>query len=142
MAGHASLRLVVAPPMFPRLASSLAIAAFALGIGALFVAGTGSVVGCLDADGGGTSSSGGGATDAGEGGTSSAADAGLVWGCADNGTSCYCYSPAPAEYTQTSCISYACCITTVSNGQHACQCTNDSPCSSTDTSAVRVASCP
>jgi hypothetical protein len=117
----------------------LAVVTVLLGFALLGTANTG----CLDAAEGGTSGSGGSSsTDAGEGGTQAAADAGLVWGCADNGTQCNCYSPAPSEFTQTGCIQYACCVATVSNGLHGCQCTNDSVCSSTDTSAVRVAACP
>ncbi len=98
--------------------------------------------GCLDVAEGGPGAGRGGPTDAGEGGASSTADAGLVWGCADNGTQCNCYSPAGSEFTQTACVHYTCCVATVSNGQHGCQCTNDSPCASTDPSAVRVAACP
>lgn len=116
----------------------LAVAILGAGVALL---GTGNG-GCLDVAEGGASSGGGSRSDAGEGGTVSAADAGLVWGCADNGTQCNCYSPAPAEFTQTSCIQYACCVATVSNGTHGCQCTSDSPCASSDPSAVRVTTCP
>lgn len=96
--------------------------------------------GCDPVDGGQSSS---GNADGGEGGTASTADAGLVWGCSDNGTQCNCYSPAPSEYTQAACIPYSCCVATTNGlGQHGCQCTNDTPCASSDPSAVRVKSCP
>ena len=109
----------------------------ALGAGIALLGGANG--GCLDVAEGGASS--GGRSDAGEGGTR-APDAGLVWGCADNGAQCNCYSPAPPEYLQTACIAYPCCVATVSNGQHGCQCTNDSVCTSSDSSAVRVTACP
>ena len=107
--------------------------------------------GCLDVAEGGTSSSAGGGGDAGEGGAngSSGGDAssGLVWGCADNGTNCQCYSPAPAEYTQTQCITYPCCfadsyVTETGATQHVCQCANDVSCVSQSATAQRVSGCP
>ena len=77
--------------------------------------------GCIDSSDGGTASGTVVNPDAGEAGTTDT-DAGstLVYGCADNGTSCQCYSPAPAEYTQTSCIAYSCCYsdTFASNRRH------------------------
>jgi len=94
--------------------------------------------GCDPVDGGPSSD---GSSDA-EAGTSTTPDAGLVWGCSDNGTQCNCYSPASAEYTQTSCIAYSCCVATLDLTIHGCQCTNESPCTSSDPSAVRVQSCP
>jgi hypothetical protein len=106
--------------------------------------------GCLEVTEGGTSSSGSAAGDAGEGGTSASttdASGGLVWGCADNGASCQCYSPAPAEYTQTECITYPCCfadsyVTETGATQHLCQCSNDVSCVSQSATAQRVSGCP
>jgi hypothetical protein len=101
--------------------------------------------GCIDVADGSASSSG---VDAGEGGTSSAdANTGLVWGCADNGTECDCYSPAAAQYTQTQCITYSCCytdsyVTETGLTQHVCQCANDVSCISNSQTAQRVSGCP
>jgi hypothetical protein len=108
--------------------------------------------GCLDVAEGGTSPSSGSGSgsgaDAGEGGAASTdAGSGLMWGCADNGTNCQCYSPAPAEYTQTECITYQCCyadsyVTELGATQHTCACTNDVSCVSMSATAQRVTGCP
>jgi hypothetical protein len=99
-------------------------------------------------DGGASSPSASG--DAGEGGSSASttdASSGLVWGCADNGASCQCYSPAPAEYTQAQCITYPCCfsdsyVTETGTTQYVCQCANDVSCVTQSATAQRVSGCP
>ena len=107
--------------------------------------------GCLDVAEGGASTGSGAAADGGEGGTTGTstgdASGGLVWGCADNGAQCNCYSPAPAEYTQAGCITYPCCfadsyVTETGATQHLCQCTNDVSCISQSATAQRVSGCP
>lgn len=99
---------------------------------------------------GSTSSGGSGASSSGGASGSGGFDAGSSgsggWRCADNGSNCLCYDPAPTGYTLASCPSYACCWADLTYpAEHDCECLNESaPCanSNPNPNAVAVAHCP